>query len=303
MIIPAYPEFADISMDMRPILHPRMVMLKDGVSEFSFAGLYLFRKTYQYRLSWLPDETIIISGMKAGKRVFMLPCGFPQDVELIKDFFARHDYCRCLSATDTHAARISLESLGFVVEEDRDHFDYLYLRKELASLEGREYHKKRNLINAFINNYTYAEKPLTEENMGDAQAVLEEWTAIKGVSGDYTAANEALQLAQILELSGSVYYVDGTPAGYTLGEPVKHGRSFAVHFEKANSKYKGIYQFMNQSFAASLPRYITWINREQDLGDPGLRQAKMTYRPADFVKKYRILKPEEEPAPPPASIS
>lgn len=290
MIIPPYPEFADINLDMRQILHPKMVMLKDGVSEFSFAGLYLFRKTYQYKLSWLPNDTIIISGVKAGDRVFMLPCGFPENMDLVNDFFARHDYCRCLSESDADSARVMLETNGYVVAEDRDHFDYLYLRKELAALEGRDYHKKRNLINAFINSYTYAEKPLTPENIPDAISVLEEWSATKGVPGDYAAAKEALELAQTLELCGSVYYADGAPAGYTLGEPIKRGRSFAVHFEKACSRYKGIYQFINQSFAASLSRHYTWINREQDLGDPGLRQAKMTYRPVGFVKKYRVLK-------------
>jgi hypothetical protein len=61
---------------------------------------------------------------------------------------------------------------------------------------------------------------------------------------------------------------------------------FAIHFEKAIDKYKGIYQYMNQAFAAALPRFFTYINREQDLGDEGLRQAKMTYRQNGFVKKY-----------------
>jgi hypothetical protein len=61
---------------------------------------------------------------------------------------------------------------------------------------------------------------------------------------------------------------------------------FAVHFEKAAGGYKGMYQYMNQAFAAMLPPHYVHINREQDLGDLGLRQAKETYRPSGFVKKY-----------------
>lgn len=61
---------------------------------------------------------------------------------------------------------------------------------------------------------------------------------------------------------------------------------FALHFEKCIDEYKGIYQAVNQFFAASLPPDCLYVNREQDLGDEGLRQAKMTYRPCGFVKKH-----------------
>jgi hypothetical protein len=65
---------------------------------------------------------------------------------------------------------------------------------------------------------------------------------------------------------------------------------FAVHFEKAIDDYKGIYQFINQAFAQTLPSHYQTINREQDLGDEGLRQAKMTYRPIGFVRKFKAYK-------------
>ena len=55
---------------------------------------------------------------------------------------------------------------------------------------------------------------------------------------------------------------------------------------RRRDEYKGIYQYINMTFAASLPESYVTINREQDLGDEGLRQAKETYRPCGFVKKY-----------------
>jgi hypothetical protein len=66
---------------------------------------------------------------------------------------------------------------------------------------------------------------------------------------------------------------------------------FVVHYEKTIPNLKGLYQLINMDFVRSLPAPVTLINREQDLGDPGLRQAKITYRPCDFVKKYRARKP------------
>ena len=85
-----------------------------------------------------------------------------------------------------------------------------------------------------------------------------------------------------------MYYADGEPAGYALGEEIGDGKMFVIHFEKALTRFRGLYQFVNMSFAAILPQKYTYINREQDLGIEGLRKAKLSYQPAGFVKKYRV---------------
>jgi len=126
--------------------------------------------------------------------------------------------------------------------------------------------------------------------------ILEEWKKSKTTEGDYEACREALELFAELNFRGMIFYIDGKPAGWCLGEPNGRGRIFTIHFEKGLDEYKGIYQFINQAFAASLPEYFTHINREQDLGDEGLRQAKMTYRPSGFVRKYtgRLIGQQQE---------
>ena len=50
-----------------------------------------------------------------------------------------------------------------------------------------------------------------------------------------------------------------------------------------------MYQFVNRAQALNLPPTVELVNREQDLGDEGLRQAKMTYRPVDFIRKYLVI--------------
>ncbi|MGO8693237.1 MAG: DUF2156 domain-containing protein [Rectinemataceae bacterium] len=294
MAIPVYPEFAPISLDMRDDLYPSLNMIKDGISEFTFSNLYLFRRTYGYRVSRLPGTTFIIEGSKAGKSFFYVPCGLPS-LEVLDELLSGHDYLKNLSESQADAHRAELEGAGYGVVEDRDNFDYLYLRTDLAELSGKAYHKKRNLVNAFLNSYSYEQKPLRADNVPDAVAVLDEWRQTKELDGDYAASREALELFDVLGMRGYVYYVDGRPAGWCLGEPLAKGRMFAVHFEKACDRFKGIYQFINQAFAQALPQHYVAINREQDLGDEGLRQAKMTYRPSGFVIKYRVVR--SEPAP------
>ena len=83
-----------------------------------------------------------------------------------------------------------------VIEEDRDNFDYLYLRKDLAQLAGKQYHKKRNHVNAFVNTYNFDESALSGRNIDGAVSVLEHWHKSREEDvDDFEAAREALELA------------------------------------------------------------------------------------------------------------
>ena len=285
MLIPCYPDFAPIAFDFKPDLQPLFFQLPDGISEYTFSNLYLFRNRYEYRLSVSPNGALIISGARDGKRFFMTPRSVPEK-EVALSLFETHHYWKGIPDSLLAAHKDELTQWGVALTEDRDNFDYLYLRTDLADLPGKKFHKKRNLVSAFLNAYTYEIRPLAPENIQHALRVLERWRHDKAEDGDYNAARESLEQFASLDMRGALYYVNSRPAGWCLGESLAQGRIFAVHFEKGIDEYKGIYQFMNQTFAASLPEHITHINREQDLGDEGLRQAKMTYRPSGFVKKH-----------------
>jgi hypothetical protein len=274
-----------MSLELKSDMHPQLSLTPDGVSEYTFSNLYLFRHRYHYRVSRFLNRNFIISGEREGKKFFMTPCAVPGE-DILNHLFETHDYWKGISDSVLSPNLVYLERWGIDITEDRDNFDYLYLRTDLAELSGKKYHKKRNLVNAFINSYQYEQRLLTAELIPLAMEVLNRWREDKGAEGDYAAAREALELFSELNMKGALYYVDGKPAGWCLGESLAKGRMFAIHFEKGIDAYKGIYQFINQAFAATLPRFFTYINREQDLGDEGLRQAKMTYRPSGFVRKY-----------------
>jgi len=301
--VPCYPEFAPMSLELKTDLHPRLSLTTDGVSEFTFSGLYLFRNRYAYRISRDgPSGGFIISGEdtekdgNGGRTFFMTPCEPPRR-EVLESLFSSHDYWKNISESVFESSQPLLEGhfleeLNVSVSEDRDNFDYLYFRSDMAELSGKKFHKKRNLLKQFLHTYTPGQEPLSTGLVKQAMEILDKWRQDKGGEGDYPAAREALERFDSLALRGYVFFADGKPAAYCLGESIARGKMFAVHFEKAVDQYKGIYQFMNKAFAESLPRFFTYINREQDLGDAGLRQAKMTYRPAGFVKKYCVRKYE-----------
>jgi len=281
-IIPRYPDACALTLDLRPYLHERLRRLPEGISEFTFANLYLFRDKHNYRLTMLEDDLPALFGKDGNNAFFMLPFGLP-DMQTLAQLFTDHATQKCV----TESQKKALESFGYTVMEDRDNFDYLYNRSDLAELPGRKYSKKRNMVNAFIHNHEYTGKPLLDEHIPQALSILEQWRKENDEEGDYTAAREALERAWELQLCGGIYYVGNRPVAYSLGEELANATSFVVHFEKAVQGYKGLYQFINQAFAAILPDIYDTINREQDLGDEGLRHAKHSYQPSGYVMKYR----------------
>ncbi len=284
MTIGKYPEFSEISMDLRTFLHPKFQNLAEGISEFTFANFYLFRQRHNYRISQLENELIIITGKDNQEPFFILPFGL-QDEFILKDIFNKYKTLKCASQSQAEI----LKKSDYIVYEDRDNFDYLYLRGDLVNLTGRKFHKKKNLLNMFIRNNECQAKPLLEEYRDDALQILEQWHSQHGRPNDFIAAKEALEKMWPLQLCGGIFYIDQQPTAYCLGEELALGKCFVIHFEKAvlKEELKGIYQFINQAFASILPEKYETINREQDLGDPGLRRAKESYHPVGFVKKYK----------------
>ncbi len=281
-MIPSYPDLAGLELTMRSELNPVLCPLEDGISEFTFASLYLFRHAYSYRVAMLDEGELLITGKDSSGSFFMLP-NQEFSLKALRELFERFETMRCLS---TEAAPV-LSAMGYLVEEDRDNFDYVYKRSDMASLSGRKYHKKKNLVNAFVSRYSCEARPLTPEYVEDAQSVLEAWRQARNEPGDYEAAKEALELAEALALCGAVYYVDERPVAYTLGEEICSGTTFVIHFEKGIDGYKGLMQYVGKAFASILPETYEFINREQDLGLEGLRHAKESLHPVRFIKKFR----------------
>jgi len=61
-----------------------------------------------------------------------------------------------------------------------------------------------------------------------------------------------------------------------------------VHYEKAISEFPGSYKIINYETALRLRDKYTWINREGDMDEPGLREAKLRYHPDRFVKAFLV---------------
>ncbi len=179
---------------------------------------------------------------------------------------------------------------------DRDTFDYVYAIDDLADLKGRKFQKKRNHIHKFRTLFPdWRIEPITPANLAAVRELAGAWYAQRlqaDPEGDYhlelIALNRALADPQRLGMEGLALYVGDQMAAFTLGSRLTED-TFDVHFEKALDIFDGAYPTINQSFAKYLQdKYpaLRYLNREDDMGIPGLRKAKLSYNPAFLVEKH-----------------
>ena len=291
-VIARYPESSPLSLEAVQAIKANLQQQKDGMSELTFGSLYFFRNTYKYKISRFNERTLIFLGEEQ-KNVFFFIIGDPLPLATLKELYNDCAYWKLISESYLTDNAAFFQNLKEPPTEDRDNFDYLYTRLSLSTLSGKQLHKKKNHVNGFLSNYPdFTLKKLDTDTKKDASKILDIWATEqpKLQETDYEAAQQALALPEIADFLSLILYVQGVPVAWCLAELAAQGATAVVHFEKARTDFRGSYQYINYAFAQSLPEHVVYINREQDLGDEGLRHAKMSYKPEGFVKKYRLDK-------------
>lgn len=284
------------------------------VSELTFTNLFVWRKSRPITFAEVEDSLLFFVEAAEGgviRRVmFGPPAGESSAVKVIRSFV---DAASCRVGKRLEAASASdeiegvvripertaneLAGAGFRVEEDRDNWDYVYRVEDLSELAGRRFHKKRNLVKQCLEGHKCAHGPITEANLAECLDFQERWCKARqcvvepGLCRENLAIREMFGYYKELGLFGSAIRVEGRIEAYAVGEELSPGKA-VCHFEKAMPGIQGLGQVVNQWFAKySLVGY-EFVNREQDMGIPGLRQAKGSYYPHHMVEKFKvILKP------------
>ena len=127
-----------------------------------------------------------------------------------------------------------------------------------------------------------------------AMAMQTDWCTWRDCESSDILSSENRAISRVLTewrklagLFGGALMIDGSMVAYTLAEALTRDM-LVIHFEKGDTQYKGIYQAINQQFLANSASHYTIVNREQDLNDEGLRKAKLSYHPTDYLQKYRV---------------
>ena len=184
----------------------------------------------------------------------------------------------------------------YVVIDDRANYDYLYDKQELIDLRGRAFHSKKNHLNYFLSNYEYEYLPMQISMAEEAMDFIRAFNKRKNLQDPHerellafeerAMQDTFIHLDTVGYLSG-VIKINGRIEALSIGGHIGE-QTISVHIEKANIEFRGLYQTINNEFCKSLPPEIKLINREEDMGIPGLRKAKLSYNPIELIEKYTI---------------
>lgn len=180
------------------------------------------------------------------------------------------------------------------VEPSRGEWEYVHRVQDLVALRGNRFRSKAQKLRRFTETCRPGFEAVGPENIGEVRAFQEEWCRIRCCGSEQALEEENRAIEATLRdweklpgLFGGALRVGGLMVAYTLAEPLDD-ETVVIRFEKALPGLKDAYQAVNQLFLERSCGAFTWVNREEDMGDPGMREAKMSYRPERFVEKATV---------------
>ncbi len=264
--------------------------------QYSFGNLFIWRNIFHAEIC-IEDDFLFVKSGPDNHPVFMCPVGagdLKQAVDKLLEWcHAKGCQLRMewVPAEDKTALEMFYGDRARI-STDRDHYDYIYSRDKLCTLAGKKLHAKRNFVNRFKKtNWSY--EPITQANMADCRAMQQEWCKTNNCCTDpdkrdeCCAVQQAFQHFDELGFTGGCLRQDGRVVAYTIGEPL-NSNTFIVHIEKAFADVPGAYPMINQQFVEHAMDGFEYVNREDDVGDEGLRKAKLSYYPERLLEDYIV---------------
>ncbi|MEA3559886.1 MAG: phosphatidylglycerol lysyltransferase domain-containing protein [Candidatus Thermoplasmatota archaeon] len=255
-------------------------------------GIMCTWKHYMRYSFALMDDSILIVGEHEGKMYMRSPVG-PLDKKVFEEAltFSREQGFEPLFAMvgERTARFLEKEFPELETRPHRDYFDYIYLSSDLRDLQGKRYLKIRNYLNKFRKQNDHSVEPVSLDNKDEIHDFLVRWCERKGCQ-DVPFLMQERQATMFgidnffdLGFEGLCIRVNGQVEAFSIFEEMRSDMA-VVHFEKANFDIPGLYQAVNNEAAKLLAGKYRFMNRESDMGVPGLRKAKEKYRPDHMMK-------------------
>lgn len=261
-------------------------------SEYSFIGAYIWNNFFglQYTIN---EELLFLQTNQA--KTYWAPLGKWKEID-----WSFYNFTKLKPTFHYVPEELTLLWKEYFknsirIEEDRDSWDYIYTASDLAELSGRKYAKKKNHLNNFIKTtQDYTVHDITKDNANIIMQEYKEWASKQEqftplLQTEYNAICSLLEQWELFpQLQGIYITSEDSVIAFTIGEPTS-SNMFIIQVEKALQDTRGLYQCINKEFAMQIVNQgYTYINRGDDYGLPGLRKAKESYNPVDYIKKYTV---------------
>lgn len=251
-----------------------------------------------YNSHWaVGNDILFCKGLFGGEKYYMFPQGVtPNDYGYVKNVLLEDADGQVIFEgileQQKQVIRNIFPSVDFV--ENRDNFDYVYLRSELESFSGRKFHGQKNHLNSFLKEHPDVEyETITRYNAKECLDFALAWCDERQEK-DATIVHEKLALQKCfanfeeLNLRGGLLRFDGKVQAMSVGDKFNQNTA-DLHFEKAKSGVRGLYVAMCNFFARNAWQDVVYLNREEDMGLEGLRKAKENLHPVMMIKKYTAV--------------
>lgn len=260
--------------------------------DYNFTNLFLWSQGEDLHYK-IENDVLIIHGTFVEDEYCFMPIPKNENAvgamkEIIKDLFQNNKKIVLVP----EEWKEKLED-SFILEERRDSFDYVYSIESLAYLKGRKYAKKKNRVHNFTKSYDYTYESINSENIDEVIHFQSNWCHDKECEDIPVLRNENMGILNLLHnfdrlgIKGGILRVEEKIVAYTLGEAI-NDEYVVIHIEKGLNDYVGSYQMINMTFLEKEFTDYKFVNREDDFGDEGLREAKESYHPLELLKKYEI---------------
>lgn len=299
--------FLPVTAADMPLINSLLGASASRTCDYSIGGVYMWVNYFKYEYCVMAD-TLFIKGRtenRPAEVAFSLPVGalpLSESVAMVRRWCEEHDIRPVFSAVPADRIEELLRVAGpdARIEPLTDWSDYLYDINVLSTFSGKHMMKKRNHVNRFIADNPHWEfEPLAAEIMPETLLFFE--GAREGEKTDAQSMQLSLyehdECRRVLEnlssypFEGAVLRAEsGEIAAMSVGEVI--GDTLYVHIEKINHEIQGAGAAICKLFAAYMrDRYpaVRYVNREEDCGDPGLRDAKLAYHPAAILEKYNVI--------------
>ena len=262
----------------------------------TFNTLFLWQDAYQ--TSWAEQDGILFVRAGTGKDTFFMPPFAKEEENFVHGLALIHEEYdklglpfRLKSASSWVTEQIERLVPGkYDFIEDRDNEEYIYRTEDMIRLPGKKLRMKKNHLNGFLRQYAdYQYEAITKENLEDAKAGIHDWFLRHGdIEEEEQAIKRCFDHWDALGVKGAVIRIYGKVEAFTNGDSINEKMAHII-FEKANPEIRGLYQAINRDFLMHEFADTEFVNREEDLGLPGLREAKMGYHPDHLTEKYDVV--------------